>query len=278
MKKKEFSLPGAEGRPFAVDLRYDPNKENQPIIVFLHGFKGFKDWGHFNLLADAFADKGFAYLKFNFSHNGTSVENPTNFIDLDAFGHNTFEKELSDLQTVLSYIEDSNQLPENIDRNRVYLLAHSRGGAIAIITAAHDNRVKKVATLSSISDLEKRFSEKQFSDFEDKGLTEIPNSRTNQIMPLHRDLIDEYRKKNEKLNILKNASELKVPQLIIHAGSDETVGVDEAKDIQKANPQAKLEIIERASHVYGGKHPWDKETLPEHSQRVVELASVFFGE
>ncbi|WP_435524823.1 hypothetical protein [Chryseobacterium indoltheticum] len=36
-------------------------------------------------------------VKFNFSHNGTTVEDPENFADLEAFGNNNYSKELSDL-------------------------------------------------------------------------------------------------------------------------------------------------------------------------------------
>jgi len=38
--------------------------------VYVHGFKGFKDWGFVPYIGETFASKGFAFLTFNFSHNG----------------------------------------------------------------------------------------------------------------------------------------------------------------------------------------------------------------
>ena len=44
------------------------------------------------------------FVKFNFSHNGTSLDSPTDFIDLKAFGNNNFCIELDDLSCVLEWI------------------------------------------------------------------------------------------------------------------------------------------------------------------------------
>ena len=48
-------------------------------------------------MADRFADAGFVFVKFNLSHNGTTIEHPIDFVDLEAFGNNNFAKELDDL-------------------------------------------------------------------------------------------------------------------------------------------------------------------------------------
>ena len=41
-------LEGKNGRPIICDLRFNETGEKQPLIIFCHGFKGYKDWGHFN--------------------------------------------------------------------------------------------------------------------------------------------------------------------------------------------------------------------------------------
>ena len=41
-----------------------------PVIIFTHGFKGFKDWGGFPYMMKRIASKGFTAVSFNFSHNG----------------------------------------------------------------------------------------------------------------------------------------------------------------------------------------------------------------
>ena len=49
------------------DVRYQPDGRPKVPVIFIHGFKGFKDWGTFNILSEYFAGKGFVFVKFNFS-------------------------------------------------------------------------------------------------------------------------------------------------------------------------------------------------------------------
>ena len=69
-----FLLTGTRhGRAFEADATYRATSQLKPVVVFVHGFKGFKDWGHFPLLADFFAGQGFVFVKLNLSHNGIVV-------------------------------------------------------------------------------------------------------------------------------------------------------------------------------------------------------------
>jgi len=110
----------------------------------VHGFKGFKDWGHFNLIADTFASAGFVFLKLNLSHNGTSPQHLFDFVDLEGFSLNNFTIELDDLQVVIDYIFSPEfKVPDfEIDLDRLFMIGHSRGGSIAILKAAYEDRIK----------------------------------------------------------------------------------------------------------------------------------------
>ena len=55
ISKKNIVLQSPSGRPFLTDVFYIENKEKKPVVIFSHGFAGFKDWGAFNLMAEAFA-------------------------------------------------------------------------------------------------------------------------------------------------------------------------------------------------------------------------------
>ncbi|MBK7334967.1 MAG: dienelactone hydrolase family protein [Saprospirales bacterium] len=134
---KDRLLESPAGRPFTLDLYTPSEPASCPLIIFAHGFKGFKDWGQWHLIAEAFAMKGFAFLKFNFSHNGVTPENPQEFADLEAFGNNNFSKELQDLEALMSALHDApDWLPASVDLSRIALIGHSRGGALAILFAA----------------------------------------------------------------------------------------------------------------------------------------------
>ncbi|MFT6851397.1 MAG: putative dienelactone hydrolase, partial [Sphingobacteriales bacterium] len=137
-EKRNLMIMGAKRRPILLDIIHFVTGFAKPVIIFSHGFKGFKDWGHFNLVAKAFAEQGFVFVKYNFSHNGTTSETPTEFSDLNAFGENNFSIELEDLDRVIEWItEEQLIIPRSeVDLEQIYLLGHSRGGATTLIKAS----------------------------------------------------------------------------------------------------------------------------------------------
>jgi uncharacterized protein len=45
-------IPGAAGKPIALDLYLDGEPEAKPLVIYAHGFNGFKTWGNFSLPAE----------------------------------------------------------------------------------------------------------------------------------------------------------------------------------------------------------------------------------
>lgn len=111
LRVMETTLKGAANRSFLADARFAEDGRPKPVVVFAHGFKGFKDWGHFNQIAEAFARRGFGFVKFNFSHNGTTPEHPLDFADLEAFGQNSHGKELDDFGAAVDAVAGGGWLP-----------------------------------------------------------------------------------------------------------------------------------------------------------------------
>ncbi|MGB3155850.1 MAG: hypothetical protein WBB06_14685, partial [Chitinophagaceae bacterium] len=68
---KNIVIAGADKKPVALDIFFENDPEPRPVVIYAHGFNGFKDWGNFDLIAAKFAEEGFVFVKFNFSHNGT---------------------------------------------------------------------------------------------------------------------------------------------------------------------------------------------------------------
>ena len=101
--EKNIIIKNPETQDFLADAFYNESAEKLPLVIFAHGYKGYKDWGAWNLMAEKFAEAGFFFVKFNFSHNGTTLEKPLEFDDLEAFGNNNFSKEMSDYDEVLNY-------------------------------------------------------------------------------------------------------------------------------------------------------------------------------
>ncbi len=289
MKKIEIKLPNtlAPAKSILIDYHVPEQRTSYktPVIVFLHGFKGFKDWGAFDQLAQIWTQKGFLVFKVSFSHNGTTAENPVDFEDLEAFGQNTITKELSDTATVINFIYNKNSdLPKrNIEDIR--LVGHSRGGSTAIIYASKDQRIKKVITLSAVSDLEKRyFNEQNKKQWHSKGVVIIKNGRTNQDMPLFESFYEDFKKQPQNYSV-KDATEklarVKMPQLIIHGADDQSVTQQDAEEIYEwtntgtnPNQNAKLVLIEKADHTYNTKHPNLISNIEELPTPFLEMANL----
>ena len=123
-KLKDIIINGSGKNPILLDVTFNSDYNPKKIIIFCHGFKGFKDWGPFNELADYFALQGFVFVKFNFSYNGTTVKKPLEFKDLDSFGNNNFCIELDDLGLVIDWVMQSQELYKEINKNQIILFVN----------------------------------------------------------------------------------------------------------------------------------------------------------
>jgi pimeloyl-ACP methyl ester carboxylesterase len=273
IKKEYFTLSGTGGRAMLTDLTYDSTHKSAPLVIFAHGFKGFKDWGTHNLLANYFAENGFRFLKFNFSHNGTTTDAPVDFADLIAFSENTFSFELDDLHTVIDFACNGTAFPR---ANGVYLIGHSMGGGISIIKTAEDKRVKKLVSMASICSFYNLWPKQAEEQWRLQGILYMHNSRTNQQMPLKSTLLDDLERNPARLDILGKAATIRQPWLIIHGDKDPTVPLKHAEQLKNAQPKAQLLVIDDADHTFNAAHPYTKETLPLQLLEFCDAAIAFF--
>lgn len=268
---KNIILNRESNRPILIDTFYSKEKTNQPIIIYCHGYKGFKDWGAWNLMAETIANTGICFVKFNFSHNGGTIENPIDFPDLEAFGNNNYTKELKDLEDVIDWTQSRFKNSHNVNTDKIYLLGHSRGGGIAIITASEDNRISKLITLASVSAFGKRTSTTgDLEEWKKNGVKYVLNGRTKQQMPHYYQFYEDYKANEERLHIESAEKRLNIPHLIIHGDNDTSVSMDEALDLKKWNPKGHLEIIKGANHVFNVKHPWIENKPSSEFQLIID--------
>ena len=266
-----YPIPGKHGKPILTDIFFEATGLPKPVVVFAHGFKGFKDWGHFNLVAEKFATEGFVFAKFNFSHNGTTPEQPLDFADLEAFGNNNFSIELDDLGTVIDFVmahEGLNQANET-DPEKLYLTGHSRGGGIVILKAAEDSRVRKIVTWAAVNDFEK-WTMEQLDYWKETGAMYIENSRTKQSMPLYYQLYEDYMANKNRLHIPTAVKKLSIPFMLAHGTNDEAVPYESAIQIHEWNTDTRLLTIEGGNHVFGASHPYMDNQLPHDAAKVIE--------
>ena len=270
-KELNLIIEGKHDKPIVADIIFKDDGKPKPVVIFCHGYKGFKDWGAWEKMGERIAEEGFFFVKFNFSHNGTDPENLTKFLNIEAFGDNNFTKELDDLQSVLDWIllPDFSFAPQ-LKPDDISLIGHSRGGGIVIIKAAEEKRITKLITLASVSDFGSRFPEgKKLEAWEKKGVQYIVNTRTGQQLPHHYQFYKNYKENKERLNIKKAAKKLQIPHLIAHGSSDTSVSIGEAGNLFEWSPAPKLLLVENADHVFGTSHPWNGKELPKEFNHVI---------
>lgn len=265
-----------DGKKISMDMNLVANGQAKPVILFVHGFNGFKDWGHFEVIANHMAGEGLAYLKINLSHNGTTPARPTEFVDLQAYGNDKPSVDLDDLGVVLDYLESGKcAWKEELDLNKVFLIGHSRGGMVALLKAAEDTRIKGVVTWASIGSEHHFWTEERVEEVKKEGVIYIQNGRTKQTLPLYYACYEDLELNAERLNLQKAVASLKVPVLLIHGDADTSVSVEALHQLARYQPEAETLIIEGAAHTFGGYHLYEDKVLPEHSQILVRETAAF---
>lgn len=277
IRLKNFPIPSTNQKPIVTDLYYQKTQYKKPLIIFVHGYKGYKDWGAFDKMSSQFLDTDFALLKFNFSHNGGTIEEPIDFPDLDAFGKNNYTMELDDLQTVINWISSNTSHQEEIDTDNITLIGHSRGGGIVTLTAANDSRIKQVVSWAGVCTLDRSmFHEgEELTTWKKEGVFYVINGRTKQKMPHYIQFYENYIQNKERLNIENASKNINIPHLIIHGDGDDAVPFFHAENIHSWNPKSELINIPNANHVFGAKQPWTEETFPEDFKIVLEKTIAF---
>ena len=279
MEKIEFTLTSKHNnRVFKADATFVENGSAKPVIIFNHGFKGFRDWGPFPLVAKKFAEGGFILIKMNFSHNGVTPEHPNEFADLEAFAQNNFCKELDDTGVLIEALF-AGSVPiatVEMDLEKLYIMGHSRGGASVILKAAEDPRIKAVSTWAAVNNLETWHSKSELDYWKIHGRIYIHNARTNQQMPLDYQLVENFIANRERLQVPDAVKNMKIPMLSIHGSDDPTVPVQAVKEIGSWNPAVEVKVIDGAGHTFGGAHPFEGKHLPDHLLEAVHITIEFF--
>ena len=257
---KDYSLITSDGEKLSITAYFEKKFLSHKVVVFVHGFKGFKDWGFGPYLAEFLANKGFFVITFNFSHNGVG-DNKSEFTQIDKFAKNTFSREVSELNELLDAFR--NGFFEEMDSDaKIGVIGHSRGGAVALLTLSKRADISAVVTWAAISKLN-RYSDRQIEEWRKNGYFTVLNSRTNQLMRLDVSLIDDIlRNEAGSLNLENAVKNLNKPLLIAHGDQDLAVPVKEAEQIYEWADKSQTEFFKLfgTGHTFDIVHPFEKST------------------
>ena len=272
---KNHGITGSAGRTMLLDIYAPSTNHPKATIVFIHGFKGFKDWGFWNNFAEKFVQNQYQFVSFNFSHNGMSSSDTLNFDELEAFGQNTFSKEKYDLTQVIDTILGN----WCVNSHPIYLIGHSRGGGLGIIYYLSDPRIGGMVSWASVGGLDYMWNDKDelLAAWKSSGVHYVSNSRTKQQMPLYYQLYEDFIQHEDELN-LNRVSKRNIRLKVIHGTNDPGVPMSHAYKIKELLPESQLCIINGANHVFGGSHPYLDNELNGHGLELFSETLRFFEE
>ncbi|MBH5318721.1 alpha/beta fold hydrolase [Paenibacillus sp. GSMTC-2017] len=242
----------------------------KPVLLFLHGFKGFKDWGFFPYAAESFAKLGYAVITFNFSHNGVKE---TDFDELDKFGGATHSKEQFDIEYVVDALQDERlPLSEYLDKDRLLIVGHSRGGGNSVIFASAFPGVKAAVAWNGIADCNlfgEAFREQVLKD----GIGYVDNARTKQQMPIQAQFFEDLDSHKERYDIVAQAAGSTVPMIFIQGDQDSEFIRSGYERLRAEASQHQFITIEGANHTFGAKHPFSGTT--DELEKAIVLTDQF---
>ena len=118
-----------------LDAAWHPGRDSDPgagrVVVIGHGVTSHRDRPWLIALGDALAAAGVTALRFSFAGNGASE---------GRFEDATITREVEDLGSVLDALEG----------RAVAYAGHSMGGAVGVLRAARDERIRALVSLAGM--------------------------------------------------------------------------------------------------------------------------------
>lgn len=209
------------------------------MVILGHGVTGNKDRPQLVALAEGLAARGWPCLRISYSGNGASE---------GRFEDCCISKEIGDLQAVLDVVPN--------DVNVVYA-GHSMGGAVGVLTAARDLRIRALVSLAGMTRTA-AFVEREFS-----GVTPDAGFMwEDESFPLSRTYVDDLKAIDSTLDAVEAVTQ---PWLLIHGDADDLVPVQDGLD---AFAVATCE--KRWLEISGAGHSFDESSYPQLVEAVDE--------
>lgn len=208
-----------------LDYTYHP-ADGEPLVVIGHGVTGNKDRPFVVALAEGLSAAGIPALRFSFAGNGASEGR---FVDCH------ISKEVEDLGAVLDAVGDRS----------VCYVGHSMGGAVGVLRAATDTRIRYLVSLAGMVST-KKFAETEFGEVTpDAGdMWDDPDC------PLSSAYMEDLRRID---TVVDRGPQITVPWLLLHGTDDDVVLIDDSRQIAaRASGPVQLVELPGADHVFSG--------------------------
>ncbi|MFI4897397.1 MAG: alpha/beta hydrolase [Phycisphaerales bacterium JB059] len=258
---RDWTITGSEGLDL-LGVTDTPDAEPRGVAIIVHGFKGYLDYGLFPSLARRLAEEGWIAHRFNLAHSGMT-RNTATFERPDLFARDRWRHQIEDVMSVVGAVRagriEGRGLP-------LVLIGHSRGGATCLLSAGrHADDLPELSAVVTINapDACCRMSAEDQARLLREGRIESPSARTGQVLTIEKGWLQEQLDDLEAHDVLAQAGRIRVPALVLHAGSDQTVSPEAAVSIAGAlRPPVEPVLIPDADHVLNTPNPWPSTAPP----------------
>jgi len=207
---ERFQFAGSEGQQLAAALD-TPEGRIRAYALFAHCFTCGKDVLAAKRIAVALAANGIAVLRFDFTGLGSSEGD---------FANSTFASNVADLVRAANHLRETKKAP-------AVLIGHSLGGAAILVAAERIPEAKAVVTIAAPSDpahVTGLFADR-IEEIRKHGKAEV--SLAGRPFTIKREFLDDV----AEVSLMDHVTKLHKALLIMHAPTDDTVGIDNATRI-----------------------------------------------
>jgi len=208
-----------------LDYTFHPGAPGSiELVVIGHGVTGHKDRPFLVALAAGLAQAGIPALRISFSGNAGSE---------GKFTESNITKEVDDLGAVL----------DALDRFKITYAGHSMGGAVGVLRASQDTRIRRLISLAAIVHT-RAFVGRSFGHL-------IPGRDLMWDKPgclFTQAYMDDLRTID---SVAAQASRITVPWLLVHGTEDKLVPIQDSRDaLAQTHAPAEFIALEGCDHIF----------------------------
>ncbi|MES2923563.1 MAG: alpha/beta fold hydrolase [Verrucomicrobiota bacterium] len=229
-----------------IDYSFHPATRADALVILAHGVTGNKDRPHLVALAEGLAANGWPCLRISYSGNGGSE---------GRFEDSCITKEIGDLQAVLDAV------PDNV---KAAYVGHSMGGAVGVLTAARDLRIRALISLAGMTHTA-AFAQREFGEV-------TPGEGfmwDDENCPLSETYVGDLTSIGDTLSAAEAVIQ---PWLLIHGTADDLVPLQDGRDAYESAICEK-QFLEIA----GAEHSFDEASYPLLVEAVNQWLKSSFG-
>jgi putative redox protein len=210
MPAERFDFPNASGERLAALIDRPPGAP-RAFALFAHCFTCGKDIRAARRIAEGLTARGIAVLRFDFTGLGASE---------GEFANTNFSSNVADLVAAANHLRQ-------VERAPTLLIGHSLGGAAVLAAAGDVPEARAVATIAAPADPSHVTGLLKDHVDEIRARGEVEVTLAGRPFRIRREFLDDVAEQQLDEKIAK----LRTALLVMHAPSDDIVGIDNASHI-----------------------------------------------